>query len=366
MIAVFTVLVATLWPFNPFPGNRVSWLRGTTGLRFDRAGLVLSQAPLALPDPETPSLSLELLLRPASAKSLQTILAFYESGRPRQFMVRQWNDSLLITHDATVQSDPTKTIKFDVEEVFHPGRLMLVTVSSGPAGTTVYLDGQLRQSFCRFKISRRELSGEIVLGTSPTEYYPWSGDLRGLAIYSKDLTPEEALSHYTFWTEPTSDAPDLEHAIARYEFSEGSGQMIRNEMSSEPDLLMPSTFSIPHKILLQSAAREFSANWTYAYDVLINIAGFVPLGFMVCLCLERTTDRREAILLTTVLCGLFSLMIEVLQYYIPRRVSGTTDIITNTLGAGLGAMLAQLGLLRRLLCRINLMLSERGLWPRSQ
>jgi hypothetical protein len=354
--AVSGVLIATLWPFNPFPRNGVSWVRATSGLRFNNSALVLGQAPLALSHSRTPSYSLELLIAPASAKSLHTILAFYEPGRPRQFMIRQWNNSLLVTHDATVQSDASKTVKVDVEDVFRPGRLVLVTVSSGDAGTAVYLDGRLGRSFPNFKISGSELAGEIVLGTSPTEYYPWPGSLYGLAIYSKDLMPTEVLLHYEQWMNPKGGAPDLEHAIARYVFNETSGTVVRNQIRGEPDLVIPSIFSIPHKVLLKSAAKEFSADWTYASDVLMNIVGFLPIGFVVCLCLKRATARKEAVLLTTIACGLLSLMIEVAQYYIPRRVSGTTDIITNTLGAASGAMLTEFGPLRDLLFRMNLIL----------
>ena len=71
----------------------------------------------------------------------------------RQFLVRQWRDGLLVTLDASVESDKTKTRKFDVDHIFRRGRLILVTISSGPEGTAVYLDGQPAQIFPGFKIS---------------------------------------------------------------------------------------------------------------------------------------------------------------------------------------------------------------------
>src|ERR1019366_2494153 len=130
------VLIATLWPFSPFPWNGVLWLHGTTGLKFEKAGLVVSTGPLRPSDGEAESYSLELLLRPASTKSAYTILAFYTPTRPRQLLVRQWRDGLLVTHDAAVENDNTRTIKFDVDHVFRRGRLVLVTISSGPNRTT--------------------------------------------------------------------------------------------------------------------------------------------------------------------------------------------------------------------------------------
>ena len=150
VVAVVAVLIATLWPFNPSPPNGVIWLHGITGLKFKKAGLVVSRGLLRPADTETESYSLELLLRPASTRSAYTILAFYTPTRARQLLVRQWTDGLLVTHDATVENDKTKTIKFDVDHVFRRGRLVLVTISSGPNGTTVYLDGQPAESFSRF------------------------------------------------------------------------------------------------------------------------------------------------------------------------------------------------------------------------
>jgi hypothetical protein len=354
-VAVLAVLGATLWPFNPCPENGIRWLRGANGLKFERAGLVVSSQLLRPPETKgAESYSLELLLRSDNVKSSRTILAFYAPTRPGQFLVRQWTDGLLVTHDVTVEHDKTKTIKFDVDHVFRPGRLVLVTISSGPNGTTVYLDGQAEDFFPRFKIARSELFGEIVLGTSPVTYNPWRGEIRGLAVYSKQLTPEDAFRHYQDWTGPREHPPDLDGAIARYAFTEAGGREVRNEVASGPSLEVRSTFSVPHKGLLLSPMKEFKADWSYAVDVGMNITGFVPLGLAICSYLAWTKTRWKAMLYTVIACGILSFIIEVLQYYVPRRNSGTTDIITNTLGAALGAVIVQSSVVRKILSRIRL------------
>jgi len=232
--AVVAVLIATLWPFNPFPRNGVAWLQRTGGLKLEGTGLVISSEPLKPAETQaTESYSLELMLRPASTQFKSTILAFYTPTRPRQLLVRQYRDSLQVTHDAAIESDSTNTIKFDVDHFFRPRRLVLVTISSGSNRTAVYLDGQLADFFSRYKISRSELSGQIILGTSAVNYAPWEGELRGLAIYSKELTPADALRHYQQWTDG-SVPPDLDRVIARYPFAEGSGREVRNQVAAGP------------------------------------------------------------------------------------------------------------------------------------
>jgi hypothetical protein len=353
--AIIAILVATLWPFNPFPTNRVRWIPGANGIEFDGTGLVVSNGPLTVKENQAKdSCTLELLLQPASVESVYTISSFYTLHAPKQFLVRQWKDGLLVTHDAAIEHDKTKTIKFDVDHAFRPDRIVLVTISSGPNGTTVYLDGQSAESFPRFKIARRELSGEIVLGTSPVIYHSFRGGIRGLAVYSKELTPEEVSRHYQDWTQPGEHPPDLDGAIARYAFTESEGREVRNQIASGPNLEIPSTFSVPHKGFLLSPVKEFKADWKYAVNVVVNIAGFVPLGLVVCSYLAWTKSPWKAMLYTGIACGILSFVIEVLQYYIPRRASGITDIITNTLGAALGALIAHSSVVRKILIRIQL------------
>jgi hypothetical protein len=360
-IATAVMLFATLWPFNPFPPNRVSWLRDANGIDFRGRGVALSNKELRADDDVLgDSCSLELLLRPASKNLSTTILNFYTPRDARQFAVRQWTDSLLVTRDAITAGNKLKRVKLDVGGIFPIGKLTLLTMTFGPGGTVVYVDGRHHGTFPKFAMTRSDLSGQIVLGASAVDNQPWPGEIRGLAVYAKELTPAEVARHYASWIDPhAGEAADLDGAIARYGFDERSGNEIHNAMASGPDLEIPPSFQIPHKPMLKAAWKEFEATRFYAIDLALNVAGFVPLGFIFGAYFLLGRSRGQAILCATLVGGSLSFVIEVLQAYIPQRVSGTTDIITNTLGTFLGALLARPNMIRAILGKIKLITSDR-------
>ncbi len=354
IIAITAVLAATLWPFNPSPTNGVRWLADANGIAFDGAGLVMSNSPLYLAESGPGPCSLEILLRPADTQSFYTILNFYTPSNPKQFLVRQWTDGLLVSHDVVGANNQVRRTKFDVDHTFQVGKLLLLTIVSGPNGTVVYSNGQLAQAFPRFNISSKDLSGQIILGSSAVDYEPWPGEVRGLAIYSTELTPAQVFKHFEDWTRgPRVDPSDGDGPVALYYFAERTGHEIHSTVGSGPDLEIPKSFTVPHKAVLASPVKEFQANWLYVKDVLLNIGGFVPLGFVLCLYFASMYSRGKAILLTIFAAGALSFAIEVLQAFIPRRVSGTTDIITNTLGAAIGATVARPGMVLRFLGRLR-------------
>ncbi|MGB8914519.1 MAG: VanZ family protein [Candidatus Sulfotelmatobacter sp.] len=354
IIAITAVLAATLWPFNPSPTNGVRWLADANGIAFDGAGLVMSNSSLDAAVGGPGSCSLELLLKPADTQSFYTILGFYTPSNPKQFLVRQWTDGLIVSHDVVGAKNDRRRAKFDVDHAFQVDKLLLLTIVSGPDGTVVYSNGQLAQAFPRFMISSNDLSGQIILGSSAVDYEPWPGEVRGLAIYSGELTPAQVLQHFEDWTRSPKGAPlDTDGAVALYSFTEGMGREIHSTVGSGPDLEIPKSFTVPHKAVLASPMKEFQANWLYVKDVLLNIGGFVPLGFVLCLYFASMYSRGKAIVLTILAAGALSFAIEVLQAFIPRRVSGTTDIITNTLGAAIGVTLARPGMVLRFLGRLR-------------
>lgn len=339
-ITAVAILAATLWPFNFFPPNRVRW-SPATGIVFSGAGVVVGAAPLKVEPDSSQSCSLELLLRPDAGPRSGTILGFYIPENPQHLLVRQSAKTLLVSHDILEAPGKLKRTKFVVDDIFRANSTLLVTITSGRKGTTIYANGSLVELFPRFRIWRSDFSGQMVLGTSPAQYEPWNGQIYGLAIYSKELAPAEVLWHYRNWVNGFLGHSELDQAIAYYNFTVVSEGKLQDAIIAGPDLQIPAIFSVPHKPLLESALKEFGINRTYIRSVVLNIAGFIPLGFVLCAYLALTRTAGRAILYTSISAGFLSFLIEVLQAYIPQRFSGMTDIATNTAGATLGAILMQ-------------------------
>ena len=168
----------------------------------------------------------------------------------------------------------------------------------------------------------------------------WSGQVRGLAIYYTALSPATVLQHYQAWTKTGQpEAAQNDHNAGLYLFNERAGNTVHNYAPAGADLLIPGTYTVLDQVLLEPFWEEFNMSWGYWEGLLKNIIGFVPLGFCLYayLLLSRHSKRAERI---TVMLGFaVSLTIEVLQSFLPTRDSGTTDLITNTLGTYLGVLL---------------------------
>ena len=74
--------------------------------------------------------------------------------------------------------------------------------------------------------------------------------------------------------------------------------------------------------------------WT-GFDLGVNVAAYIPLGFLLALTLARLPGRASAAIAAAIIGGLLSFGLESLQTWLPARVPSNLDLACNTLGASI-------------------------------
>ena len=83
-------------------------------------------------------------------------------------------------------------------------------------------------------------------------------------------------------------------------------------------------------------------DWYAAKDIVLNLLGFVPFGFLTFIYYRGASTGQwlRTIFIATLTGATLSLVIEVGQVWLPTRHSSLLDLALNTAGTGLGALLA--------------------------
>lgn len=111
--------------------------------------------------------------------------------------------------------------------------------------------------------------------------------------------------------------------------------------------LSPFNFAELDYLFWQSSLDKFSQAFnaypsTSIEEIIANILLFLPLGFSIAVLLSKPLKLRAVyvLLISTVLCLLFSILVEFLQLFLPSRTTSAVDIFTNAIGGGLGSFLS--------------------------
>ena len=121
VLNVVILLVAGLWPFNPFPRNTVSWLSNRNGLHFGAHGTAVSPGRFDFSRlPENSKCSFEIALQPASAYADNSfvLLDFYAPDNPMKFRLLQWQDELLIRRTFRDSENRWQKQEIEIEHAF--------------------------------------------------------------------------------------------------------------------------------------------------------------------------------------------------------------------------------------------------------
>lgn len=348
------ILTAGLWPFHS-PANNVEWLSGDAGLRFGHHGIVISANPFRMSSPDG-ACSLEILLVPEGTSRSGTILAFDSSPDPKfAFALRQFGDALAVQRSKVDKLGIRVRPWLRADRVFEQGKPVVLTITGSQDKTAVYVNGVRAKVSSEFGLVNSDLTGHLVLGNS-TVKDSWSGQVNQLAVYDFELTPSEIATHFVRGThKPESAVNGKKAPVALYLFEENTGSVVHDRTSSANHLVIPKRYIVLHPPFLHPAWDQFRSRWDgwmswgYWSDVLLNVAGFVPLGFFFMAYLSFVRPVIRPWVLVFILGLAISLLIEVLQHFLPTRDSSMTDVVTNTLGTVAGVALYRSTLLARML-----------------
>lgn len=334
-IAVLCVILTLgLWPFHA-PKNDVVWLKEHNGLRFGDYGTVISSGPLQVTgSSDETSCSIEIWLQAARADEGGTILAFYTPHQSNPFSLHQSVSDLML------QRGTGRAARIYLDDLFYRPQPLFVTITSGAQYTTVYVNGNLARTAPSFRLTASDCAGRLILGNAPLQQDSWSGQVRGLAIYYGQLSVSTVREHYIRWVRNGQPAvAQNDHCVGLYLFDERNGRLVHDHAGFDLDLVIPETYMVLDKISLEPFWQEFNMSWGFWRGILKNIVGFIPVGFCFYAYFSMARYSARAMLITVVAGFALSLTIEVLQAYLPTRDSGTTDLITNTLGTYVGILI---------------------------
>jgi len=334
LLVVAGILVAALWPFIPHPRNEVAWT--SDGLWFGDYGSILSSTDAVRTASPDGNCSLEIWLTPGLTDDFNVILAYALRENPQQFTLGQNGDAFYVMRNGYLSKAPY----IQINHVFRKGMPVLLTLTQGNGRTQVYLNGKLAKTRRDFGLSADNLAGRLVVANSPVGNNSWSGLLQGIAVYGSELSAEQVAAHYEGWSAGNRSTLVTFGSDVLYLFREGTGKVVHNlgRSRNQPDLYIPDHYMILYPSFLRPFWKE-SFRTVAAIDISNNILAFIPLGFLLTAWFSAFCSRGHSVWSAILLGSLLSLFIEILQYFIPMRVSDSMDWLMNTAGTVIGAWL---------------------------
>jgi hypothetical protein len=289
------------------------------------------------------TVELWLAAHPEPASDVFDILTIHNRRLPFDFVIGQWKQDLLLRATVPTRQSTGKIPEVSLDNVLLPKQARFFTIRGGAAGTDFYRDGVAAGHFPQFVLNAEALDGQLILGNDASGKNSWTGRLLGLAFYNRALDPTEITRHWALWTQgharQLAKAPGL---TALYLFNEGAGLLVQDSSGNHHDLIFPAIFKPIQRDVLIPPWKDLSYYRLDYPDIVVNILGFMPFGFCFFLyrCLREPRQRMANALLVILSGATISLTIEMIQVWLPNRVSSMTDFLTNITGTLLGVLLA--------------------------
>ncbi|MBN1602157.1 MAG: VanZ family protein [Chitinispirillaceae bacterium] len=304
------IICAGLWPFNFFPENGCYLNEELQTLNFKAPGITylrFFRASDSISSNDSP-LSIKLELESSRMPEYSAYILDISNRSGERFSLLQWKSSLIVQLGSS---------RISFSDVMEPGYRVKVAITA--EGSVLNVRCNKMQKTLKGDLLNKLLDSKpllLVAGNDPSLRKAWFG-----IVYSLQL-------------KKNGSSVDCEcMPIKKRSDSDGEKQ------HSMCRLLVPERM-VPLKMaVLTPPWEDFKKGRRYELDLLLNAAGFVPIGFSLCLLLTLVFRMKRYWMAVIIICFLLSLFIEFSQSFLITRTSQMSDLILNSWGGALGVVL---------------------------
>ena len=344
-MVVFSITVL-FFGLNPRAfSNHVDWIDNQSGIRFSKYSIAYTNVLNEkiggdFSDLKTFSIEIALKLEKTYNDKFKIIFVFHNGQDRDQLLMAQWHSSIIILNgNDYAHRRKTKRLVFDT--AFLPTSTLFLTITTNSHGTKLYFEDRLvsenKDLILDFPDSGKVI---LVLGNSVYVENPLQGDIYGLALYHSVLTKQDVKLHFTKWTNKKNFSfAKTAQPFMLFPFDEKEGRWASDSSDGKHSLYIPKNIKTLKKKFLRVPWKEIRFRTKFLMDIFLNILGFIPFGFLLSATLNDVgcIFRKYRTLITVGLCLMVSLIIEIVQAWLPLRHSSLSDLMLNVFGGWIGS-----------------------------
>lgn len=320
MLILLCTLAFGLAPRGNFADEWVFWNKNSSQTRFGQFGLVTGD----LSELETlselqSSLSFSFTLTPELPKtnSFTILLQLNNDEDALPFIIGQWKTFFIVMQGMDFRNEK-RAPRLIADLADHIGQSVNLKITVGALDNKLSINGNLQSSIDSLAYSLKKDAAKISIGNSPDGKRGWRGNIEQLTIHLQD-------------------GPDESDTLIRdYAFNQDNLPLVYDIAKSKSHLLAPKPGRFPSPNILKQISIKQFLDGNLLTDFLLNIVGFIPLGFVTALLYWFTMKQpsfNSRLVVTALIFGfLVSIFIEYTQIFLPGRSSHLHDLLLNVAG----------------------------------
>ncbi len=324
------VIAACLWPFDFLQPNLIGW-DSSGGLRFTPPSIAYVTGDIS---PVQGVRQFSLLVHYSTARdsrsALQgTILAYSIDPTRRNFALEERGGGVIFRISSRGRRWPFE-LRFP-DDRKSPERWIVVRYDGKTLGGLINGKRIKDVKASSLDLSTWDPSYPLAIGNEGDGKSPWSGEVDTIALCDSAWSFEQ-LRH-------PGELIDRSSPLLLLVFDGPREAAIADRSRLQAlSVTIPDRFEPAQRVILQKVRLTLHD----LPDILINIIGFVPLGFFTTLAFRPASPRNRWGLPVAMIAGfVVSTAMELLQAYLPTRSSSMNDVLSNTAGMIPGYYLAR-------------------------